>query len=341
MNIKQILLDRQKYIIDEKITLDRYDQKLLVERKSKIKYFTDLLENGSINVHQREIDVYTKMVNENNSKKERVLQGLEELKQSNTDNHKTLENFMLDTQINIDDLDKITSAYERKIAIASSALRQNHEQVDAAQLYDVGYINTQIASMVENSLIMQDMHKIQIKKESTRAYIEGDFAFINYLSRLEESSWHEALTVSKEAEEGIIDDRGARDLIAFLRDKYLIDMEFSIAFILRLRLVEYYRVVFLSKKNKKLDYKNNYLNQYKSLADKAAYMGITLGSPLRNPQEIKDLIVLTIQVYKDHINNECNEYNMDNEYTAKDVIEDLLQEEQSRLKKRSVSPTKA
>ncbi|MDO9206762.1 MAG: hypothetical protein Q7T91_00790 [Sulfuricurvum sp.] len=155
-------------------------------------------------------------------------------------------------------------------------------------------------------------------------YMEGDLPFINYLNFRGALSVVDIEHVSKEVEKGKVKDRGVSELINLLQD-HDIQIAYQDAFRLRLFLVEHHKVVEVSTKNNKLDYTKNYLNQHKSLSDKAIAIGTTISSPLRNPSELKVLMHSILEQYSG-----VNGY-------ARDAMLELLDNQISRLPKKSPS----
>lgn len=152
-------------------------------------------------------------------------------------------------------------------------------------------------------------------------YMEGDLPYINYLNFIGEMSVLDMKYVSEEVQAGKVKDRGVTELINLLQE-HDIQIPYKDAFQLRLLLVEHHKVVEVSTKNNKLDYIKNYLNQHKSLSDKAITIGATASAPLRNPSELKILI-----------HNILEQYSGDNGY-ARDAMMELLDNQISRLPKK-------
>lgn len=155
-------------------------------------------------------------------------------------------------------------------------------------------------------------------------YMEGDLPFINYLNFRGAMSVIDIKYVSEDVEAGKVKDRGVSELISLLKE-HDIQMPYKDAFQIRLLLIEHHKVVEVSTKNNKLDYSKNYLNQHKSLSDKALTIGATVSTPLRNPSELKVLI-----------HNILEQYSGDNGY-ARDAMLELLDNQISRLPKKSPS----
>lgn len=184
--------------------------------------------------------------------------------------------------------------------------------------------------------IMHDKQVLDLKNTDTRyaaniqngsmgIYLEGDMPFINHLTT---GALADLILdkVSSEVEKNGIDDRGVSSIIDLLDRNHGITLTFHDGFRLRLLLIEYYKVVELSTKNNKLDYAKNYLNQHTSLSEKALVAGASLSRPLRNPNELKILILEIL----------TQQRSGDDGY-ARDAMLELLNNEIIRLPKQSSS----
>lgn len=176
-----------------------------------------------------------------------------------------------------------------------------------------------LESQKRDRRIIEDLHNGSLGK-----YMEGDLPFINYLNFRGALAVIDIDHVSKEVEKGKVKDRGVSELINLLQE-HDIQIAYQDAFLLRLLLVEHHKVVKESTKNNKLDYTKNYLNQHKSLSDKAIAVGTTVSAPLRNSNELKV-----------HIHSILAQYSGENGY-ARDAMMDLLDNQITRLPKKSTS----
>jgi F0F1-type ATP synthase membrane subunit b/b' len=159
---------------------------------------------------------------------------------------------------------------------------QNHtdSMVDITQTMDA---TKALDAQMRDCRIVEDLHNGTLGK-----YMEGDLPFINYLNSRGVLAVVDVEYVSKEVEAGKVKDRGITELINLLQE-HNIHIAYKDVFLLRLLLIEHHKVVEVSTKNNKLDYAKNYLNQHKSLTDKAIAIGTTVSPPLRNPSELKIL----------------------------------------------------
>ena len=176
----------------------------------------------------------------------------------------------------------------------------------------------EVNALIRDQNIVEDLINGSMGK-----YIEGDIPFINYLNSRSELAVFDIKYVSEELLAGKVKDRGVAELIKMLAQEHNIVMKYKDAFLLRLLFIEHHKVLELSTKNKKLDYIKNYLNPYKSLSDKAMAVGAFISPPLRNPNELKKLMV-----------NLLEKNSGENNYT-KDALLELLDNQINRLPKKT------